>query len=249
MVALNHDLGRGSSSLTDRICDLLREQIISFELKPFHAISDKKLAEQIGVSRTPVREALARLASQRLIDIYPQRGTVVSPLRRVDLERSQFIREVLEVGLVQRVAALESRGELIRKLRTEVALQETFGELGDDGRLYSSDEDFHRLIATYAGLPGIWEDIAQSKLHMDRCRHLTLATVEKDIRIITDQHNAIIDAIEQGDPKSAADAMRFHLRRILKFIDQLVEIHPEYFDSASEARSAMKADAHVARTG
>ncbi|MCP4383732.1 MAG: GntR family transcriptional regulator [Hyphomicrobiales bacterium] len=245
---MSNDLGRGKSSLTDRIHDLLRDQIVSFELKPFHAISDKKLAEKIGVSRTPVREALARLAARGLVDIYPQRGTVVSPLRRIDLERSQFVREALEVGLVQRVAALDGRFELTRKLRAEVALQETFAELGDDHRFYTSDEDFHRLIATYAGLPGIWEDIGPSKIHMDRCRHLTLATVEKDVRIITDQHNAIIDAIERGDPDTAAEAMRAHLRRVLQFVDQLMEIHPEYFEGTGAATLAVKLESAAAAT-
>ena len=79
-------------------------------------------------------------------------------------------------------------------LRTEVALQETFAQSGDGDRFFASDEDFHRLIATHAGLPGIWSEIEQSKVHMDRCRHLTLATVETDVRIIATQHNVIIDA-------------------------------------------------------
>lgn len=239
MTVINDVLGKGES-LTDRIFGRMREQIIHFELKPRDALSDKKIAEQIGVSRTPVREALARLAAQRLIDIYPQRGTVVSPLRRGDLERSQFIREALEVGLVQRVTAFDNRDELVEKLRAEVSLQETFAKLGDDARYYASDEDFHRLIATHAGLPGIWKDIESSKVHMDRCRHLTFSLVEKDVRIITGQHNAIVDAIEEGDQDAAVAALRTHLRRVLQFVDQVAEIHPEYFEGNRLAALAVK---------
>ncbi|MHA1159036.1 MAG: GntR family transcriptional regulator, partial [Alphaproteobacteria bacterium] len=204
---------------------------------------------KMGVSRTPVREALARLAAQRLVDIYPQRGTVVSPLRRPDLERSQFIREALEVGLVQRAAAHEGRAELIRKLRAEISLQRTFSELGDDDRFYQSDEDFHRLIATFAGPSGIWEEIQRSKLHMDRARHLSLATVEKDVGIIIDQHTDIIDAIASGELSAAAEAMRIHVRRLLQFVDQLMEVHPEYFEETRGTSLAVKLDPTVARVG
>ena len=226
-----------SKSLSDRVFELLRDQIVTFELDPFHAISEKKISETIGVSRTPVREALARLADHHLVDIYPQRGTLVAPLRRLDLERSQFMREVLEVGLVQRVAARPERGELVRKLRAEVALQGTFAGIGEEARFFASDEDFHRLIATYAGLPGLWEEIERCKVHMDRCRHLSLVTVDKDYRVIVAQHNTIIDAIEAGDVAASAEAMRIHLRRILEFVEKIARLHPQYFESDRDAFS------------
>lgn len=222
--------GGAALSLTDRVFQAMRDEIVSFKLKPYEAISEKKISERIGVSRTPIREALARLAAHHLVDIYPQRGTIVSPLRKSDLERSQFLREALEVGLVQRVAQLNDKTELIKKLKAEVALQETFASIEDDKRFYSSDEDFHRLIATFAGLPGLWEEIVRSKIHMDRCRHLSLATVETDIGIIVEQHNAIIEAIEAGDADKAAGAMRTHLRRVLEFIDEIADLHPHYFE-------------------
>lgn len=219
------------SSLADHVYLFVRDQVVTFRIKPFSVVSEKKISTALGVSRTPVREALARLAAQRLIDIYPQRGTFVSPLRRPDLERSQFMRESLEVGLIQRVSLLPDRGELITRLRAEMDLQYTFAKIDDENRFYRSDEDFHRLIATYAGLPGIWQEILRSKIHMDRFRHLTLATVEKDVGVIATQHNAIVDAIEDGDPSSAAAVMRVHLRRILTLVDKVARIHPEFFET------------------
>ncbi len=221
----------GATSLADLVYDLVRDQIITFKLKPFDALSEKKVAETVGVSRTPVREALARLATQRLVDIYPQRGTMVSPLRRIDLESSQFMREVLEVGLVKRVAALEKRDEVVKKLRAEVAFQEVLADLDDEVRFYGSDEAFHRVIAVHAGLPGMWEEIRRAKIHMDRYRHLMLATVERNVGEIADQHGAIIAAIDAGDVKAAGKAMRTHLRRVLKFVDEVTEIYPAYFEA------------------
>ena len=216
--------------MTDRVYLAMRDQIVGLELEPFSMISEKRISEEMGVSRTPVREALARLAAHNLVDIYPQRGTFVSPFRRPDLERSQFLREALEVALVQRVIELPDRAELVKRLRAEVELQETFASILDEQRFFQSDEDFHRLISNYAGLPGLWEEIQRSKVHMDRCRHLALASVEKDISAITTQHIAIVDAVEAGDAVAASAAMSIHLRRIFNTVDQVMELHPQYFE-------------------
>jgi DNA-binding GntR family transcriptional regulator len=216
--------------MTDRVYLAMRDQIVGLELEPFSMISEKRISEEMGVSRTPVREALARLAAHNLVDIYPQRGTFVSPFRRPDLERSQFLREALEVALVQRVIELPDRAELVKRLRAEVELQETFASILDEQRFFQSDEDFHRLISNYAGLPGLWEEIQRSKVHMDRCRHLALASVEKDIKAITTQHIAIVDAVEAGDAVAAPAAMSIHLRRIFNTVDKVMELNPQYFE-------------------
>lgn len=216
--------------MTDRVYLAMRDQIVGLELEPLSMISEKRISEEMGVSRTPVREALARLAAHNLVDIYPQRGTFVSPFRRPDLERSQFLREALEVALVQRVIELPDRAELVKRLRAEVELQETFASILDEQRFFQSDDDFHRLISNYAGLPGLWEEIQRSKVHMDRCRHLALASVEKDIKAITTQHIAIVDAVEAGDAVAASAAMSIHLRRIFNTVDQVMELNPQYFE-------------------
>ena len=72
---------------------------------------------------------------------------------------------------------------------------------------------------------------------MDRCRHLSLVTVDKDFRVIVAQHTVVIDAIEAGDVRAAADAMRHHLRRILEFVEELARLHPQFFESDSDAFS------------
>ena len=93
---------RSGLAATQRVFATLLQRILTFDLKPFNEISEGGLAEQMNVSRTPVREALARLAKLQLVDIYPQRGTVIAPLRVADLKRSQFMRESLEWGLLRR---------------------------------------------------------------------------------------------------------------------------------------------------
>ena len=229
--------GDKRSSLSDQVYLFMREQIVTLKRKPFEPISEKTVSEETGASRQPVREAFARLAADHLLDIYPQRGTFVAPFRLPDLKRSQFMREAMEVGLVQRVAVLDNRSELVAKLRAEIDLQRTFRKFNDEARFYQSDEYFHSLIAAHAGLSGVWEEISRVKIYMDRCRHLALATVDKDVTSIVAQHETIVGAIETGDPAKAGDAMRVHLRRILKFIDAVAEMRPEYFETGESGLS------------
>ena len=219
----------GRVASTGRVFATLLSDILTFRLKPFEELSEGRLAEQLGVSRTPVREALVRLAGLRLVDIFPQRGTIIAPLRVQDLQRSQFVREALELGLLRRAVLSPERRRLAGQLRREVTLQSTLAAIRDEQRFYASDELFHRQIARGAGLPGIWDDISNAKLHMDRFRHLMLASVET-LPVIVDQHSAIVDAIETGDAGPAQTAMKKHLRRIFAFLDAARAAHPEFFE-------------------
>lgn len=219
------------ASVAGRTFEILRDQILTFRLKPYELVSEKALSEALGVSRTPVREALARLATLGLIDIYPQRGSIVAPMRIADLEKSQFLREALEVGLLVRAVEGPNRLELVQKLKDEIALQKTLSGIGDDRRFYKSDELFHQLIAIHAGLPGVWADIIAAKLHMDRFRYLSFPRVD-NMSVVLGQHIAIVEAIERADVQAAEDAMRLHLRRIFAVLGLVEERYPDYFEHA-----------------
>lgn len=220
---------RGGVAATQQVYATLLNSILTFELKPFDELSEGRLAEQLGVSRTPVREALARLAKLQLVDIFPQRGTVIAPLRARDLTRSQFMRESLELSLLRRAIRSPERPKLVAALQDELALQRTLAAIGDERRFYAADEIFHRRIAFGAGLPEIWDDISDFKLHMDRFRRLMLASVET-LPVIVDQHAAIVEAIAAGDTAGAEESMKVHLRRIFAFLDRAFVAHPEYFE-------------------
>ena len=207
----------------------LYDLIMSFRLKPFAMISEKTVSDVLRISRSPVREALARLAHVGLVDIYKQRGTVVAPLRVVDLQRSQFLRECVEVGLLRKACALADRAELLQSLRGEIALQEALASIEDHRRFARSDELFHQHIATAAGLAGIWTDIDTAKIHMNRFRMLTFPNLDSLTTIIS-QHRSLAEAIEGGEEAAAIDVMQVHLRKIFPLVPSLVARFPEYFE-------------------
>jgi len=93
-----------SGSIATQVYEHLMTRILDMQLKPFQELSEARLAAEFGVSRTPVREAFARLARRGLVDIYPQRGTLVSPLSEGLMAKSRFIREALERPLARLAA-------------------------------------------------------------------------------------------------------------------------------------------------
>ena len=222
---------RPSLALSRQVYDLLRERILRFEMKPFEPISENALALEFGVSRTPVREALVRLSELGFVEIFPQSGTVIAPLRLADLDKSQFLREALELAFLRRAMERGQASELVRRLRTDIAVQRAFVEAGDSARFYAADEQFHRDIAAHAGMSSVLPEMARAKTHMDRFRHLMLTGIES-LPIVLDQHVSIVDAIETGDIEAAARALQAHLRRILHFVEQARAAHPEFFEES-----------------
>ena len=94
----------------EQIYGHLREEIITCRLAPNEALSENRICGMFGVSRSPVRIALTRLAEDGLIDIFPQRGSFVAPIRMKQVQESQFARAALEVALVEVAAEKWTRG-------------------------------------------------------------------------------------------------------------------------------------------
>ena len=214
--------------LARQLYQLLLERICRFELEPGQLISEASLSVTLGVSRTPVREAMARLAEQGLVEVLPQRGSRVLPLRRSDLEKSQFMREALETAMLRKVMAIPERHLLLMQLDREITLQRTYLQVGNLARFYQSDEDFHRHIALFAACGPVIEEIARVKVHMDRFRQLTVSSVE-DLAMVITQHQAIRDSIAGSDAMAAEACLQLHLRRIFSFLEQAAALFPHYF--------------------
>jgi DNA-binding GntR family transcriptional regulator len=216
-----------SGSIATQIYDRLMTQILDMELRPFQELSEARLAAELGVSRTPVREAFARLARRGLVDIFPQRGTLVSPLSIKRVQRSRFIREALERPLA-RLAAEHLAPDLEALLEREIALQRTFASLSDDQSFMQSDDRFHALIAKAAGFESIWDDVREAKFHMDRVRRLSLLSEEHMFSLVK-EHQEILDRLKAHDPDGAEASIRQHLTSVVHELDHIRTTHPEYF--------------------
>jgi GntR family transcriptional regulator, rspAB operon transcriptional repressor len=215
-------------SAAQRIEGELRRSIIALELAPGARLSEQEIAERYGVSRQPVREALIGLARTRLVEIQPQRGTVVVKISVRKMMEARFVREAIETAVVRRACASFDR-QSRQRIDDLLDVQDRAARRGDHGAFQRYDELFHVTLAEGASCPLAWEAIQDIKAHMDRVCQLTLPGTDAMLPLI-DQHRAIIAAIDAQDEDAAAGAMRLHLTEILRSLPRVEAEHPELFE-------------------
>lgn len=213
---------------TVQVYERIRDDIVSLRLKPGEALSVNDLAAQFGTSRSPVREAIIRLANEGLVEIFPQSGTRVSPIRMSDVREVYFVRRAVEAALVHHLAR-EHTLDQVKVLRGILNQQKDCVGREDVPGFYKLDELFHHTIADFAGYPGVWRLMHVQKFQMDRLRHFVLPMPSRSKKIVK-EHKAIIDAIAKGDPAGAGEAMGHHLQQVFVIQEVLRTSHPEYFE-------------------
>ncbi len=206
-------------SLSAQIYELAREAIVSLWLKPGQAISEKEIASQLGVSRTPVREALIRLSDEGLIEVFRQSGTFVSPIKLHDVYEGLLIREALETAAVRQATRKFDRG-FERRFEALLARQRKSAKRGDYDGFHTLDEEFHRTISECGGTFRVWRPIISAKAQLDRVRRLGIRAPGQFQRILQ-QHESIVAGMKSGDEARAASALQAAPQRSLR-IDPFV---------------------------
>jgi len=214
-----------------RIYSDLRAELVSLARRPGEAISEAEIALTYGVSRTPVREAILKLADEGLVEIFPQSGIFVSRIPIGELPEAIIIRKALE-ETTTRMAAERATASQLLNLHAVLERQREATAAKDREGFHRADEMFHAAIAEVAGYPGIWPLILQVKVHVDRFRLLTLPQTGRMAEVIA-EHEPILAAIEAHDPERARQAMARHLERLLDDISAIQTINPEFFDPPS----------------
>ena len=205
---------------------VIRDKIISLELEPGAVISDRELASWMNLSRTTVREALLDLAKVKIVEIYPQRGSVVAPIDYNLVEEAQFVRSVLEVAVVQ-LACERATQEQLEQLKESVALQEFYYQHGSSERLLEMDDEFHRLLFQIAGRMQAYEMMQSITVHFDRVRSLAVTAVKEHLWM--SDHRNICEAVAAHDQEAARQLMEKHLNRYKVDEKALREQYPQYF--------------------
>lgn len=222
------DSSFASGSAVTRVYEDLRRRIVSLELKPDTTLSRTGLAEEYGVSQTPVREAMQRLDQDGLVRIYPQSRTVVSRINTQELHENQFLRVALETEVVRRLA--EQRDEAtVKRVRMIVKMQESVLEDVSQIEVFNDlDRQFHRAMFEGVGMQTLHQMISSKLGHLARCQRLELPRIGK-MQDILQGHSAIVDGIGEGDAGKAVEAMRRHLTGTILSIESLREEYPGYF--------------------
>lgn len=206
-------------STAQNVYALLRTDIVLGVLRPLDTIREGDIAERLAVSRTPVREALLRLANLGLVDIFPQSGTRVAPIRLEKVRAAQLIREAVEVEVVRR-ACDAAREESWATLQHLIEDQTLAAKRNDLRRLFELDEEFHRAIHRAADLLSVADELEDVKVHLNRLRFISV-NWPRGADKITSEHEAILAALRTRDKERAAKAMTVHLRAVLPVLDRI----------------------------
>jgi DNA-binding GntR family transcriptional regulator len=211
-----------------QVFERLRGMIIELELPPGSPLSRAALAEQFGVSSTPIRDALMRLEEEGLVEVFPQYATVVS---RIDVHRAQqahFLRQALELEIV-RVLALKPDEALAAELNATIAHQQQFLRAGAFEKFMAADNEFHAKLYEAADKQDIWTLVKSRSGHIDRLRRLHLPSPGKAQDIVR-HHRLIVKSIAGGEPEEAQAHLRTHLSGTLSELAQIRARHPEYLN-------------------
>lgn len=204
----------------------LRKLITSLELPPGSPLSRNALAEQFGVSSTPIRDALMRLEEEGLVEVFPQYATVVS---RIDIglaQQAHFLRRALELEIVKDLA-FDHSGHLVDELNSAITLQQKFARAGDFEKFMAADNDFHQQLYGATGNQALWDLVRSRSGHIDRLRRLHLPTPGKAQDIVR-HHRLIVKAIGANQPDDAQRHLRKHLSGTLGYLAEIRTRFPEY---------------------
>jgi len=215
-------------STSQQLFEHIRDEIISMELLPGAKIPENQLAEKFGVSRTPVRAALAKLSSQGFVEIRPQRGTFVSKLSMQQILEARFIREAMEVAVACHLAE-QPNPESLRECESIIHSQEKAAAEGDPLKFQYLDDQFHMALSSATGFSRVGKVVEAEKAHMDRVRNLSLVKFSGQYEQVLRQHKAILTAIQSGSREDAKAAMEAHMKDVYNILKVAPTQHPEYF--------------------
>jgi DNA-binding GntR family transcriptional regulator len=197
------------TALYQEVAERLRQRIFAHELNPGTWIDEQKLAEQYGISRTPLREALKVLASEGLVELKPRRGCYVTEISRQDLDDIFPLMAMLEGRCVTEAIGRAKSADIAQLKK----IHEQLESAARDGRIdafFEANQEFHRQIQLLSGnrwLLTVIQDL-RKVLKLSRLHSLSL---EGRLQQSLDEHRIIMSALEAGDTAKAEKAMHDHL--------------------------------------
>jgi DNA-binding GntR family transcriptional regulator len=206
----------------------LRDAIIAAELEPGRRLSENELAGALGVSRTPVREALVQLRDDRLVEIVPQLGTFVTRISLAAVADAQFVRDALECAAV-RLAAERAGSEDLAALDAIIRRQGEARDAGDLDRFYVLDDELHAAWCDVSGHGIAWSLSQRANGQLNRVRRLSLPQSDY-LHEMLEEHRGVVAALARHDADAAEQALRHHLRMVLSELPAIRAEHPDYFD-------------------
>lgn len=204
----------------------IKANIVSLDLTPGTMVSETELSIELGVSRTPVREALIELNKSNLVEIYPQKGSYISLIDSELVDEARFLRLVLEKAMVELICDNATQNMLV-PLEENIKLQEFYLQQDYSSQILALDDEFHRLLFIICNKEYSYRMLETMIVHFDRIRSLSLSTI-RDKKIVSD-HRELVEAIKRKDSENAKSIVTKHLTRYKIDEEALRKEYPHYF--------------------
>ena len=214
------------------VYDEIRADIENLILKPGTELNIQEVADELGVSRSPVRDALLRLERDRLVDIFPQRGTRVSFLDEDIIRQERFMRTQIELGVLEKCLSKPRSGKekeiFITNLRCNLLQQHADIISGNHIEYFRHDDEMHRIFYTEAGLDRIWLVLRAHTGNEHRVRILSYEA-NNIVENVGNEHERIVAAIADGDNEKALELTKEHLGKLDNELRELMVSYADYF--------------------
>ena len=205
---------------------LVKKAIMSLRLQPGQFLSEVELAELLNTSRTPIREVLAKLKEEHLIEFYPQIGTYVSKINFQLIEEATFMRFILEKEVLKLSCQNFSKQSLYELKRNAAQQEELKNSVENVQEFHALDKQFHFLIFKENKMEHIWEEILRISTHYNRMR--LLSEMNNHFEEAITQHKDIIRLIESQDIQSVDTVAYKHIIEPKKHWNTFVEENNPY---------------------
>ncbi len=210
---------------------LLKFNIINLYLRPGEAVSENEIAAKLNLSRTPVREAFIRLEQDRLINVFPQKGTSISKIGESSGDEGRFIRRVVEKELVRELCQKEDSTFLIASLEESLFMQKYYVGKNNTVKFVQADDEFHRLFFKYCSRQRMFEVVSSLNCDYYRLRMLKILSGILELESICLQHQQILEAVRAKDGEKAEWIINDHLKDQEQDFLYCLEKYPDYFQS------------------
>ena len=197
--------------LRETVCEALREAIRNGVLEPGERLMEVQLADELGISRTPVREAIRKLEQEGYVIMMPRRGTYVSSVSVSDVKEIFEIRSALE-SLSTELAALRIEPDELEQLRTLLTEIEGHIERKDIDKIVETDIKFHGLLYQVSRNERLVAIISNLKEQLARYRTLSMSYPGR-LKETLEEHRAMVEAIAAGDAEAAREAAERHMEQ------------------------------------
>ncbi len=225
------------NSIQEAVYQILRDGIMGLTLEPGTGISTQEMATRLNVSRTPVREAFIRLQREGLVNMLPQRETIVSKIDVQHAQQESFLRTSLEFAIVED-AVTNISAYALEKLKKNLDKQNECYHMNRVDQFVKIDNQFHEIIFNTANHAFAWEVITGNTGHFDRLR--VFYTEKHGIMSnVIEEHWAILKALEEKDSEKLRKSFERHFvssntKMEKQLLTTLAKEYPQYFSDGPE---------------